>query len=114
MTLIWGFSSIQSLSSAPSFVSSQLSSVVTQPVIATEASNKEVVLAGKIAKVFTSTCPIAEPGDNKAQELCAQKLSKNELLRDSMSKEVRWGGQKELGHFNLKDSKTTTFNPLVW
>jgi hypothetical protein len=111
--LMWGFSTIQSLSSAPKSSSSQLSSLITQPALATEASNKEVVLAEKIAKVFISACPIADPGDNKAREQCAQKLAKNQLLRDSMLQEVRWGGQKELGHFKLSDSKTTTFNPLV-
>jgi hypothetical protein len=113
ITLIWGFSTIQSLQSSPTIVSSQLESLVTQPATASEVRNKEVVLAEQIARVFVSSCPIADPGDDKARQQCAAKLAKSQLLRDSMPNEVKWGGQKELGHFKLSDSKTTTFNPLV-
>ena len=112
ITLIWGSSALQSLQPLPSNVSSQSLSII-QPAIATEVSNGDAALAAKIAKVFISACPIAEPGDNNAREQCAQKLAKNEILRESMAKEVRWGGQKELGHFHFNDSKTTTFDPLV-
>ncbi len=113
VVIIWGFSAIKSLPPSPSVASSQSSSLVTQPEIATKVSNSDVVLAEKIAKVFISACPIAESGDNIAREQCAEKLAKNQILRDSMPNEVRWGGQKELDHFNLSESKTTTFNPLV-
>jgi hypothetical protein len=110
--LMWGSSTLQSRQSASSHISLQSLSLI-QPVTATEVSNRDAILATKIAKVLISACPIAEPGDNNAREQCAQKLANSQILRDSMATEVRWGGQKELGHFNLVDSKTTTFNPLV-
>jgi hypothetical protein len=113
ITFIWLLSTIQSPQSSPNIASSRVESLVTQSASASEVLSKEVVLAEQIAKVFASSCPISDPGDDKARQQCATKLAKNQLLRDSMPNEVKWGGQKELGHFKLSESKTTTFNPLV-
>jgi hypothetical protein len=94
ITLIWGSSTIQSLETSSSLISLASLPSLVQPVTATEVSNDDTVLAGKIAKAFLSACPLAEPGDNNQREQCANKLAKSQILREVMPNEVRWGGAK--------------------
>jgi hypothetical protein len=74
----------------------------------------DVALATEIGKSIIAACPIADPGDGKARDQCADKLTKLDLLRNSMGKAVLWGGQKEVDNYKLKESNTTYFDPLVW
>jgi hypothetical protein len=101
IVMIWSCSNNQSINQSINQSPSQVIS-------------KDVNLATRIGKGIIESCPTVDSGDSKAQEQCAQKLAKFDLMRDSMAKEVLWGGQKELGNFNLKDSNTTYFDPLIF
>ncbi len=77
-------------------------------------SNETTTLAMEIARDIIAACPIADPGDDNARDLCAEKLGKLESLRKAMAKEIFWGGQKEAGKYTIKDNHTTSFDPMVW
>jgi hypothetical protein len=97
ITLIWGSSTFQSLNASSSDFSIESVPSIVQPAIATEvSSDDDTILAGKVAKVFLSACPLTEPGDNIQREQCANKLAKSKILQQLMPDEVRWGGKKSL------------------
>ncbi|MBE9179142.1 hypothetical protein IQ268_11280 [Oculatella sp. LEGE 06141] len=77
-------------------------------------ADEDVALATEIGKSIIASCPMAEPGDANAHAACADKLASLELLRDHMSQEIRWGGQKEPELYALRENNTTSFAPLVW
>jgi hypothetical protein len=94
ITLIWGSSTFQSLKALSNHVLVESVSSIVQPATAKEVSNDDTVLATKVAKVFLSACPLAEPGDTIQHEQCANKLAKSKVLQQLMPSEVRWGGAK--------------------
>jgi hypothetical protein len=94
ITLIWGSSPFPSLNASSSDVLlKSLPSIVT-PATAAEVSNNDTILAERVAKVFLSACPLAEPGNNIQHEQCANKLAKSKTLQQLMPNEVHWGGKK--------------------
>ena len=95
--LVWESSQHQHLKLSSNLTSLQSLPSIIEPAAATEVGNVDATLAEKIANVFISSCPMVEPGDNNAQEQCANKLAKSQVLRDSMPDEVRWGGAKRSG-----------------
>ncbi len=107
IALVWGCSS--TLPSKQSSLSSNQTSTE-----ATSLNSEAITLATGIAKDIIAACPIADPGDDNARNLCADKLSRLESLRNAMAKEVVWGAQKEAGKYALKENHTTSFDPLVW
>lgn len=103
IALIWGCSS--------GFSGNQTS---TAPTESNAIESKALAFATELGKSIIAACPIANPGDDDARNLCADKLAKLEILRNAMAKEVLWGGQKEVGKYALKENHTTSFDPLVW
>ncbi len=88
-------------------------SPVSEPV-SESVSEVDAAVPAQLAKAIVAACPMADPGAQKAQTQCADKLTKLALLRDSMAREIRWGGQKVANNYNLKENPTTSFDPLVW
>lgn len=71
-------------------------------------------LAVKIAQGLIAACPLADPGDEKARDLSADKLTQFTLLRDSMNDPIYWGGHTAGASYAPADSQLTLFNPFVW
>jgi hypothetical protein len=71
-------------------------------------------LATAIANGLVAACPAgADPGDEKARNSCADKLTKLAVLRDAMREPFIWGGQVPGKGYAL-DTKTNKFNARVW
>lgn len=85
-------------------------SVVPAPTL-----SKDIEVATKLGKEIIAACPIVSDVKNlDAYNSCAENLSKLNILRDTMNAPFLWGAQKEPGNYNIKDSQTTAFDPLVW
>lgn len=110
IALAWGCSSILP-GKQSSLPVNQTSTSFTQ---SNALNSKAATLATEVARGIIAACPIADPGDDNARNLCAENLSKLESLRNAVGKEVLWGGQKEPGKYALKENHTTSFDPLVW
>ena len=77
-------------------------------------SAADMKLAQEIASGVVAACPVVDPGDGKARDDCANKLTNLKVLRETMSEGFLWGQQKEAGLYDLKKLHTTVFDPLVW
>ncbi|MEH2301109.1 MAG: hypothetical protein V7K88_19435 [Nostoc sp.] len=87
---------------------------VDNSVSAVETS-PDIELAKKVGKEIIAACPIVTDAKNLAAfNSCAQKLSQLKTLRDTMNAPFLWGAQSKVGNYNIKDSQTTAFDPLVW
>jgi hypothetical protein len=100
------------------FAGCSLKQATSQPPEPTPAaalvSEIDTAIPTKLAKAIIAACPVADPGAQKAQTQCAEKLTKLTLLKESMGREILWGGQKRAKNYNLKENPTTSFDPLVW
>jgi hypothetical protein len=82
--------------------------------VALPEGSDDTVLAQRIAEGLIAACPPADPGDEKARDLCAEKLTQFKLLRDSLSDPIYWGGHKAGTSYAPEESQLTLFNPFVW
>jgi hypothetical protein len=82
--------------------------------IALPETSDDAALAQRIAEGLIAACPPADPGDEKARDLCAEKLTQFKLLRDSLSDPIYWGGHKAGTSYAPEESQLTLFNPFVW
>jgi hypothetical protein len=60
--------------------------------IALPDAPNDVSLARQIAQGLIAACPPADPGDEKARDLSAGKLTRFVLLRDALGDPIFWGG----------------------
>src|SRR5262245_10871778 len=82
--------------------------------IAQPDASDDMALATRIAEGLTAACPPADPGDEKARDLCAEKLTQFKVLRDTLSDPIYWGGHRAGASYAPEDSQLTLFNPFVW
>jgi hypothetical protein len=79
-----------------------------------QPASAETKLAENVAKELIAACPLADPADKNAREVCGQKLSTSKLLIDSTSMPVLWGVVQQVGNYNLQSNRSTTrFHPMV-
>jgi hypothetical protein len=67
-----------------------------------------------IAAAIVEACPLAHPTDGKARDACGEQLAQSEILRTRMREPFLWGGQKAAGDYELENSPSNRFNPLVY
>jgi hypothetical protein len=77
-------------------------------------TSDDVSLAEKIARGLIAACPPADPTDEKARDLSADKLTQFTLLRDALSDPIYWGGHTAGKGYAPEESQTTLFNARVW
>jgi hypothetical protein len=82
--------------------------------IALPQASDEVSLAQRIAEGLIAACPLADPGDEKARDQSAEKLTRLTVLRDSLSDPIYWGGYTAGQGYAPEENQATLFNPLVW
>lgn len=68
--------------------------------------------AARIAAEMASLCPAADPGDQKAFDLCRAGLFRDSQFKRGLQQYVLWGRQRD-PKIALKDSKLTQFGPDV-
>jgi hypothetical protein len=81
--------------------------------IALPDTPNDVSLARKIAQGLIAACPPADPGDEKARDLSAGKLTQFALLRDALGDPIFWGGHSPGQRYTPEESQTTLFNRVV-
>ncbi|BAY22922.1 hypothetical protein NIES2100_26860 [Calothrix sp. NIES-2100] len=75
----------------------------------------DIKLAKKLGAEIITACPVVnEPKNLAAFNSCADNLSQLKTLRDTMNAPFLWGAQSQVGNYNIKDTQTTQFDPLVW
>ncbi|HTN90617.1 MAG TPA: heme-binding domain-containing protein [Sorangium sp.] len=86
----------------------------TQEVRPTIANIPSEELPHVIAKGIIAACPTAAPDDEKARDLCAERLKGFDVLRDAMKEPFLWSRQKYEGDLGFEHTSATFMNPLVW
>jgi hypothetical protein len=71
-------------------------------------------VAKAIAEGLIAACPPADPGDARARDLAADKLTRFALLRDAIRDPIFWGGHTPGHSYRPEDNSLTVFNPFVW
>jgi hypothetical protein len=77
-------------------------------------ASDEVSLAQRIAQGLIAACPLADPGDERARDQSAEKLTRLTVLRDSLNDPIYWGGHAAGKGYAPEENPLTLFNPFVW
>ncbi len=97
------------------FICSTLQAPTAKSGVSALLTSKDIELAKNVGKEIIAACPVVTDVKNlNAYNSCSEKLSHLNILRNTMSAPFLWGAQKEAGNYNIKDSTTTAFDPLVW
>jgi hypothetical protein len=71
-------------------------------------------LARALSASLIASCPDAAPGDLQARQRCADRLTHDAGLQGRMGASLLWGAQSTRGSYDLRQSQTTRFDPLVF
>jgi hypothetical protein len=77
-------------------------------------SLRGVELADKLGAVLASACPPNALEDAEDRTRCADALTREPTLLAANSAYLRWGGQTAGAGYEIANSNTTLFDPLVW
>jgi hypothetical protein len=89
--------------------------VVVSGLFSSRASgDPDLTLAKAIAEELIAACPLANPGDERARDLAADRLAQSALLRDAVQDPMLWGGHIPGHSYRPEDNSLTLFNPFVW
>ncbi|GJL55720.1 MAG: hypothetical protein NPIRA02_28520 [Nitrospirales bacterium] len=70
--------------------------------------------AETLAHTILAACPISDPSDSTAHNLCADTLTQSSIFKARMHEPFLWGGQKAPGDYKTYHTHVTRFNPLLF
>jgi hypothetical protein len=74
----------------------------------------EADLAHTLSAALATNCPEVSPSDVEARQHCADRLMHLPALQGHMQPSLLWGAQSIAGDYDLGNSQTTRFDPLVF